>query len=122
MTRIKFEVPVAAEEDAVRKRINEAAENPEEFVRMFTKDRSVTAAVYKDGIGWGLRVTGPQFVARGSAEVLHDDPGSLIAIHLDVDARGIFILAGPAIALASNRIKDEATQTLQTEFGPRQPN
>lgn len=119
MTRIKFEVPVATEEDMVRTRINEAADQPEVFVRMFTNDRSVKAVVHKDGIGWDLRVTSPQFIAQGLADVLHDDPGSVIAIDLDVNGRGIFMLAGPAIALAASRIKDEATQTLQAEFGAR---
>ncbi len=84
---------------------------------MFTNDRSIRAAVATRDSGWDLKVTGPQFQARGSAELFQDEPGTIISIDLDINPRGIFVLAGPAISLASNRIKAEATQTLQAEFG-----
>lgn len=117
MTEINFSVDVAEDEDAVRRRINSAAKRPEELVQMFTQDRSIKASVTREGIGWALRVDGAQFVASGGVEVLHNDPGSTIAVRLKVKPRGIFVLATPAISLASAKIRDEATAALQAEFG-----
>ena len=121
MARVRFDVAVAAEEDVVRRRMNEAADRPEEFVKMFTSDQAVKARVRTEGIGWDLRVEGPQFIALGSVQVLHRDPGSTIAVHLDVNGRGIFALAGPAIGLATAKIESEANKMLQKEFGSPKP-
>ena len=117
MARIRFDVAVAADEDVVRQRINAAADQPEDFVKMFTSDRAVKAVVHAESLGWDLRVEGPQFIARGWVQVLHRDPGSTIAVLLDVNGRGIFALAGPAIGLAASKIQGEATNMLQKEFG-----
>lgn len=117
MARVRFDVPVAAEEDVVRKRIDAAADQPQDFVKMFTNDPAIRAVVRREGIGWDLRVEGPQFISRGSVQVLHRDPGSTIVVHLDVNGRGIYSLAGPAIGLAASKIQGEATRKLQQEFG-----
>jgi hypothetical protein len=121
VARIRFDVAVAADEDVVRKRINAAADRPEDFVKMFTSVREVTAAVHAESLGWDLRVEGPQFIARGSVQILHRDPGSTLAVLLDVNGRGIFALAGPAIGLAASKIQGEATTMLQKEFGSPDP-
>lgn len=117
MTRVRFSVPVASDTKAVRRRINEAARQPNDFVQMFTNDRSITAVVHTREVGWDLKVTGPQFGALGSAELFEQTPGTIISIDLDITPRGIFVLASPAIGLWSNKIRSEATQTLQAEFG-----
>lgn len=122
MTRVSFSVPVASDAEAVRRRIDEAARKPNDFVRMFTNDRSITAVVHTREVGWNLKVTGPQFSALGSAELFEHTAGTIISIDLDITPRGIFVLASPAIGLATNKIRSEATQTLQAEFGVPRPN
>ncbi len=120
MSTVKFNVPVAASPDEVAKRLNDAAQDPSEFVHMFTTSNDIDADVAEGRNGvWRIRVEGPQFRSRGTTSVRpHGDDGSDIEINIDLRGKGLMGLASPLLMLASGRIEEEATEALQKEFGP----
>ncbi|MEZ5340569.1 MAG: hypothetical protein R2706_03725 [Acidimicrobiales bacterium] len=117
MSHQHFTVDVAAEEHLVRRRLNEAAERPEEVVGWFTTDDDVRATVTPSGDLWLLQVEGGTFKAKGSVELQRRVPGSSLVITLDLRGKGFFGLAGPLLALAGGRIEGQARSTLHREFG-----
>jgi hypothetical protein len=119
VTALQFTVPVGSEPHAVQNRFSQAAQDPSQFVYLFTTSDDIDAEVAEGRNGvWRVRVEGPQFKSKGTT-VVRADPagGSAIDIQMDVRGKGLLGLAGPLLGLAAGKVRDEATRALQDEFG-----
>ena len=122
MTSLHFLVPVAASPDDVEAKLHEAANDPDQFVDLFTTSPDIDAEVTQGQERlWRIRVEGPQFRSKGTAAVLPVADGTDIEIQIDLRGKGFLALAGPVLGLAAGKVEGEATRALQREFGARQP-
>jgi hypothetical protein len=117
VSRLRFEVAVAAGPDEVVERLDRAAQQPEVLVGWFTDDPHVDARVVPVRGGWVLEVRGSGFAAEADVAVRAGDAGSVIAVDGRLHGRGLLRLAGPALHLAGPRIEAEARRSLHREFG-----
>jgi hypothetical protein len=124
VTRVDFAVHVAAGTAAVMLRFDEAADEPAVIVGWFTSDTNVSATVESNGSHrWELAIEGPGFKAHGPvvvsirASTAAVDPGSTIAVAMNVKPRGLLGFAGPLLGLAGGKIEREARTALWKEFG-----
>ncbi len=121
MSSLHFVVPVAASPTSVRRRLDEAASDPHEVVKLFTTSPDVRAEVAAGpNEVWRVRVEGPQFRSAGTAAVRSAaNGGSDLEIRIEIRGKGLLSIASPVMALASGKIEHEATRALQREFGIR---